>query len=201
VQKALGYLRGAIAGCFERRLGTLLGHFPPMGPEPAKRDGTSFYRTPRFCPACGAELAVSLPHPVCPGCGLVFYRNPLPAVVLLLMEKGRVLTAKRAFPPAKGEYCLPGGFIDLGESPEMAARRELKEETLLYGGKFTLTGSDRDITAYGSIVLYIYRVENWEGEPSPSDDVSELEWMKLQDVPRLAFPAHNRIIENLRRKE
>lgn len=200
VEKALAYLRGAIAGHFSRKLGILPGHFPPMGPLPGGRDGTSFYKPPRFCPACSGELAVSKPHPVCSRCGLVFYRNPLPAVILVLQKEDRILVARRAMPPALGEWCLPGGFIDLGESPEEAASRELKEETLLTGGELTLLGADRDTTDYGGVALYIYRVMNWQGEPSPADDVSELEWMKLEEVPPLAFPAHDRVIESLRRK-
>ena len=200
VPRALAYLRGSIAGSFSRRLGTLLGHFPPMGPIPPARDGSSFYRPPRFCPACSGELVLSSPHPVCSRCGLVFYRNPMPAVILVLLKENRILIAKRANPPALGELCLPGGFIDLGESPEEAAARELNEETLLTGGTFTLMGTDKDTTDYGSVVLYVYRVENWKGEPSPSDDVSALSWMSLEEVPRLAFPAHDRVIESLLRK-
>ena len=200
VPRALAYLRGSIAASFSRTLGTLLGHFPAMGPVPAVRDGSSFYRPPRFCPACSGELVISSPHPVCSSCGLVFYRNPLPAVILVLLKDKKILIARRANPPALGELCLPGGFMDLGESPEEAAERELYEETLLTGGTFTLMGADKDTTDYGSVVLYVFRVENWKGDPSPADDVSALSWMNLEDVPSLAFPAHDRVIESLLRK-
>ena len=200
VMKALAYLRSAISGSFSRKLGTLQGHFPPMGPLPSGRDASCFYRQPRFCPACSGELVLSSPHPVCSRCGLVFYRNPLPAVILVLQKGNSILVAKRAMPPSAGELCLPGGFIDLGESPMQAAARELQEETMLTGATFSLIGADRDSTDYGGVVLYVYRVENWKGTPSPSDDVSDLFWMKLEDVPGLAFPAHDRVIQSLLRK-
>ena len=111
--------------CFGENAGTV-----------GNQDSLNLYRPPRFCPACSGELVLASPHPVCSRCGLVFYRNPLPAVILVLIREGRILTAKRARPPAMGELCLPGGFIDLGESPAEAAARELREETLLTGGSF-----------------------------------------------------------------
>lgn len=198
VSRALAYLRGAIAGSFRRNLGVLLGHFPAMGPLPGNTDGGAFYKTPRFCPACAGELVKGTPHPICSRCGLIFYRNPLPAVILVLEKDGKVLLARRAAAPAKGELGLPGGFVDLGEAPEAAAERELREETTLTGGSFELIGADMDHTDYGSVVLYIYKVRNWQGTPKAADDVSELLWTKLEDVPGLAFPAHDRVVKKIR---
>ncbi|MCD4707132.1 MAG: bifunctional hydroxymethylpyrimidine kinase/phosphomethylpyrimidine kinase [Candidatus Sabulitectum sp.] len=198
VNNSLVYLRGTIAGSFKRDLGVLLGHFPAMGPLPGKTDGGAFYKTPRFCPACAGELVKSAPHPLCGRCGLVYYRNPLPAVILVLEKNGKVLLARRAAAPAKGELGFPGGFVDPGETPETAAARELKEETTLTGASFELIGADMDHTDYGSVVLYIYRVRNWQGTPEASDDVSELLWTKLEDVPGLAFSAHNRVAKKIK---
>jgi len=198
VSNALAYLRGAIAGSFNRELGTLLGHFPAMGPLPGNTDSSAFYKLPRFCPACAGELVKAEPHPICSRCGLVYYRNPLPAVVLLLRKNGRVLLARRAAAPAKGELGFPGGFIDLGETPETAARRELMEETKLTGSSFELIGADADHTDYGSVVLYIYEVSNWQGTQVASDDVSELVWTSTDNIPPLAFPAHDRIADQIR---
>jgi len=200
VGKALSYLKGAISGSFNRRLGLLLGHFPAMGPVPDNTDGTAFYRTPRFCPACGGELIIAEPHPVCARCGLVFYRNPLPAVILVLEKDEKVLLARRAAAPARGQLGLPGGFVDLGENPIIAAARELKEETTLTGASFELIGADADHTDYGSVVLYIYKVKNWHGTPTAMDDVSELVWTEIDSVRKLAFPAHDRVISRLRKE-
>lgn len=199
VELALQYLRGAIASSFSRKLGILPGHFPFRGPESPAKNGTSFYRTPRFCPSCGGTLAASKPHPSCSRCGLVFYRNPLPAVILVLRKGDSLLVARRALPPAVGEHCLPGGFIDLGEAPGEAAARELMEETGLRAKELRLLGAERDATDYGSVVLYIYEVESWEGNPIPSDDVSELRWMDVREIPPLAFRAHDRVVAQIRK--
>jgi hydroxymethylpyrimidine/phosphomethylpyrimidine kinase len=201
VSGSLAYLRSALTGSFQRKLGTLPGHFPGMGPLPSVKNQSSFYKIPRFCPACRGELVKSSPHPICADCGLVFYRNPLPAVILVVEKDGNILVARRAAPPALGELCLPGGFIDLGESPQQAALRELEEETTLKASMLLLLGADSDVTDYGSVSLYIYRVVNWSGAPEPADDVSELKWMKLEEIPPLAFSAHDRVIEMLKRKD
>jgi len=200
VERSLSYLGTALSASFNRQFGTLLGHFSGMGPISGSEDRSAFYRTPRFCPACRGELISTPSHPVCSLCGLVYYRNPLPAVILVVESKGRLLVARRALAPAMGELSLPGGFIDPGESPEQAAIRELKEETSLEASSLLLLAADRDSTDYGSVVLYVYRVTDWKGSPEPADDVSELKWMNLEDIPSLAFPAHDRVIEALRTK-
>jgi 8-oxo-dGTP diphosphatase len=60
---------------------------------------------------------------------------PKPATPLLTVDcialdsEGRVLLIKRKNPPFEGQYALPGGFVDVGETVEEACRRELHEET------------------------------------------------------------------------
>lgn len=62
------------------------------------------------------------------------YKNPIPvAVALVPVDAGggqlRLLIVMRNIEPHKGEFALPGGYIDEGESAEVAAARELKQET------------------------------------------------------------------------
>jgi len=68
---------------------------------------------------------------LCPACDFDFYQNPLPSAVVVLAhpeEVGTVLVIKRRTPPGIGRWCLPGGFIRYGETPEAAAMREAREE-------------------------------------------------------------------------
>lgn len=82
------------------------------------------------CGPCGARFPEGLAFPRrCAACGHVTYVNPVPVAVLLLPVDDGLLVIRRAIEPRKGQLALPGGFIDLGESWQAAAARELREET------------------------------------------------------------------------
>ncbi len=67
---------------------------------------------------------------MCTHCGFVYYFNPSAAVACFIKNKaGELLLVRRAKDPEKGTLDLPGGFVDLYESGEEAAAREVKEET------------------------------------------------------------------------
>lgn len=81
------------------------------------------------CSFCGQAFAPEQPWPRrCAGCGNTSYLNPLPVAVLILPVDGGVLTVRRTITPGLGQLALPGGFIDIGESWQEAAVRELEEE-------------------------------------------------------------------------
>ncbi|MDB5970353.1 MAG: hydrolase [Hydrocarboniphaga sp.] len=90
---------------------------------------------PRFCSACGAPLverlipADSRIRLACSSCGIVAYCNPQVLVTALVSVEGQVLLCRRAQPPAKGRWVLPGGFIECKETLGEAAVRETLEET------------------------------------------------------------------------
>lgn len=94
------------------------------------------YREIGFCPRCGAAYRPEDFHPddcvfVCPACTFDFYQNPLPSAVVVLVhpvQADALLIMKRRTPPGVGTWCVPGGFIRYGESPEAAAAREVREE-------------------------------------------------------------------------
>lgn len=46
----------------------------------------------------------------------------------MIHKQGRVLMVRRRFEPNKGRWSLPGGLVEVGEAPEDAARREVREE-------------------------------------------------------------------------
>jgi 8-oxo-dGTP diphosphatase len=57
--------------------------------------------------------------------------HPVVGVGAVVVRDGKALIVKRAHEPRKGEWSLPGGLLELGESLQDAARREIKEETSL----------------------------------------------------------------------
>ena len=58
-------------------------------------------------------------------------RVPVLAVSASVFHSNRLLMVQRAHPPARGQWALPGGVVQLGETPEQALRRELMEECRL----------------------------------------------------------------------
>jgi 8-oxo-dGTP diphosphatase len=65
------------------------------------------------------------------GVGRRFPNRPVLAVGAIIVRGGRVLLVRRAQPPATGEWSIPGGVVELGETLEDALIREVQEETAL----------------------------------------------------------------------
>ena len=129
----------------------------------------------RACPRCGTPLEHEERAVRCPACGLEEYANPAPTVSALIRdEAGRILLARRAHDPGSGLWDLLGGFMDEGEEPLEALRRELREETGLELEPGDYLGGIPD--RYGedgiwTVNLY-WAARLGSGEPRPADDVA-----------------------------
>ena len=84
----------------------------------------------KFCPRCGQHAHVDYPRSInCPHCGYGAYYNPKPvAAAIPVTTAGEIVLLRRGFDPGKDLWTFPGGFVDLGETVEEAARREAVEE-------------------------------------------------------------------------
>ena len=139
---------------------------------------------------------------MCGSCGHVIYVNPMPATCLVVLNERKLLLTLRGVEPHKGEWCLPGGFIEWSESPEEGAKRELFEETCITAEKFSLIGVYDSITRTDRHVLLVaYRVLAWSGEPAPGDDADDVRWFGGNEIPPLAFDAHRRVLEDVKKEE
>ena len=131
----------------------------------------------------------------CPACSRPIYENPVPATCTVVVVRGRVLLVKRSVAPKIGEWCLPGGFIELGESPERGALRELTEETGLSGAIEALLGVRATPSAqYHSVLMVGYSVTDIRGSVRPGDDASEVRWFPLDELPPIAFDSHRHFL-------
>lgn len=138
-----------------------------------------------FCPKCGNKIDVGSEPPHCSTCNVTYYRNAKPTAGVLPVKDGKVLLAKRGRDPFKGAWDIIGGFMDADELPEDAAIREAKEETGLDVKITSLLGIYID--RYGENGDYTlnlhYIAEVIGGEMKPMDDVADLEWVPINDVP------------------
>jgi len=84
----------------------------------------------RFCPRCGEEAVVDFPRSlVCDSCGYQALWSPEPvAAAIPRDEDGRIWLLRRAQHEGAGRWTFPGGYVELGETVEDAARRETREE-------------------------------------------------------------------------
>jgi len=117
-------------------------------------------------------------------------RNPALATDCVLFDaQGRVLLIRRGNSPFKGNYAIPGGFVDVGESVEAACRRELKEETGLSVGELRLVGvySDPKRDPRSHVVSVVYMGEVKTANPKAGDDASDARWVKYWRRAKLAF--------------
>lgn len=125
-------------------------------------------------------------------------RNPYPTVDVIIETAGGVVLIERAHEP-RG-WALPGGFIDYGEAPADAARREVKEETgldvELTDLLFVYGAPDRDPRQHNLSVVYVGRAS---GTPRGGDDAARAEVFALDALPSPLCFDHARILEDYRR--
>jgi 8-oxo-dGTP diphosphatase len=158
----------------------------------------------RFCPRCAAPLEVGAGRAECTSCGSVSYAQSAPAVAALVVEDGRVLLGRRAADPDAGRWDLLGGFLDEGEHPLGGLRRELLEETGLEVEPGEFLGAYLD--TYGDqgakVLNLVFEARIVAGEMVAADDVAELRWFDLDDIPdrdELAFGWVARFFDDLTR--
>ena len=159
-----------------------------------------------WCPRCASPLTAGEGHVACEACGFVGWANSAPTACALCEDaEGRLLFVRRANEPFRGYWDLPGGFLDEGEPPLDALRRELLEETGLEiePGDYVDAWIDRYGDAPGAqFTLNLYwRARVVGGEERAADDVSELRWFARDALPppgELAFTNLPLVIETWR---
>ena len=135
------------------------------------------------------------------------YRNPSLAVDAIAQRDGtrgtQVLLITRGFPPWEGRLAFPGGFVEMGEDPENAVLRELREETGVEGSNpelFAVRGSpNRDPRNHIVSIFYLGRVDSGS-IPVAGDDARHAEWIDLNGLMAEQVAGdHFSIIEELRK--
>jgi ADP-ribose pyrophosphatase YjhB (NUDIX family) len=159
----------------------------------------------RYCPRCAAEIDVESGKAECPVCGFRAYASSKPtASAACIGEDGRVLMALRAIDPSKGRWDFPGGFVEEEERPLDCLRRELHEEARIEVEPLDFLGVwidkyDGEGSATTTLNLY-WRARVLGGPMTAGDDVAELRWFALDEIPddELAFENTRAVVSLLR---
>ena len=133
------------------------------------------------------------------------YEYPRPAVTVDLVvfsgreTETRVLLIRRKHEPFAGRWALPGGFLEMDESCEESARRELKEETgtdipgaIHFLGVYDVPG--RDPRGRTISMAFVARLNGPVPGASGSDDAEAAEWITIEIARNLAFD-HDEILK------
>ena len=125
------------------------------------------------------------------------YDYPHPAVTVDIAifsvrnDELKILLIKRALAPHRGEWALPGGFVDLKEGLEEAARRELEEETGVTGvyleQLYTFGEPDRDPRERVITVAHFALIPSDRLKLKAASDAEGVSWFGMDELPPLAF--------------
>jgi 8-oxo-dGTP diphosphatase len=112
--------------------------------------------------------------------------TPVVGVGAVVVDHDRLLVVRRGRGPAQGQWSVPGGRVEHGESLAEAVTRELREETGLEGVCGALLGWAERIDDDHHFVILDFEVTLvGEGEPVAGDDAAEARWVDLPDVAAL----------------
>ena len=146
------------------------------------------------CPHCATPEEQPL---VCDRCGWRWYANPKPAAAVLLERTAdeaaepSILLLRRAVQPGRGGWDLPAGYLDPGESFEMAARRETLEEAGIEVELLGLSGVYHSAPANAVTAVFRARAAHDAASVTLDFESSEHAWVARSQIaawlPRLAF--------------
>jgi len=155
-----------------------------------------------FCPQCTTKLKQQNTSYRCDTCPLTIYRDPIPTVcAFILNDKNQVLVNKRAIEPRKDTYDIPGGFLNLNEDSGEAIHREVFEETGLKIKIVDLLSIHKDrYGENGNHIINIYYVAKVSGgDLLAKDDVKDLEWVMIDEIPQMGFESANNAVRDFKK--
>ncbi len=156
----------------------------------------------KFCPLCTKPLRCRVldghKRQVCLECGFIHYHNPVPAVGVVAVIEDKLVMVRRKFEPFAGQWSLPAGFMEHGESPRECAIRETKEETNLSvkpGRLIGLYHGNDDPRC--SVLLAVYHALPLSRNLKAGDDASQIGLFDPRNLPReVAFKAHRQAVKD-----
>jgi ADP-ribose pyrophosphatase len=124
--------------------------------------------------------------------------RPCLAVGAIVFRDGRVLLVRRGQPPAEGEWAIPGGSVEIGETLQLAAQRELLEETgiVIQAGEpcfiFDVIQADADGRVRFHYVVIDLLADYVEGSPRAGGDAADVRWVSAEELGGLTLSPKTR---------
>lgn len=125
-------------------------------------------------------------------------KSPLLAACTAIWRGDKLLLAKRSRAPNPDTWAMPGGVVEVGETLEEAARREVQEETGLILNKIVFNRNHEIIRkdAEGLIemhyVLAMFVAQSLSGKAVAGDDAADVGWFRLEELDSLPLTAHTK---------
>jgi 8-oxo-dGTP pyrophosphatase MutT (NUDIX family) len=145
------------------------------------------------CTFCGARFTLGQPWPRrCAACGETSYQNPKPVAVAVQPVGHGLLVVRRGVPPARDRLALPGGFIDVGETWQAAAVRELSEEVGLVADPAGVHHFDTVSAPDGTLLVFglLPPLADASAIPPSAPNEESLGWEVLYGPTELGFSIH-----------
>jgi len=146
------------------------------------------------CTFCGARFTPGQAWPRrCGACGETSYLNPKPVAVALLPVGAALLVVRRGIPPAQGRLALPGGFLEVDETWQQGAVRELREEVGVEADPAGVRLFDA-LSAPDGTLLVFGLLPPFTGElPESVPNEESLGWQLLDGPAELGFDLHTKV--------
>lgn len=154
------------------------------------------YRQHSHCSFCGHPFLDGQRWPrICGHCGSTTYRNPLPVALILQPIDDGLLVIRRGAAPRQGQLALPGGFVDLHETWQQAAARELREEASVVVAPEQITDFGTRSTPDGYLLVFGLGPQLRSSDMSTFHANREAASRLVLVAPaELAFPLHTEMV-------
>src|ERR1700693_3890535 len=160
-----------------------------------------------YCVLCGAELVARVIEgregEACPTDDFVLWHDPKVTTAVVIEVDGGVVLGRRSIEPGRGQWCLPGGFVNDDEHPWEAAARECVEAICAAVEMPRLIGVchiPKQSAPSMVNIAYLARIAGGS-RPSPGMEMLEVGVFSTDSLPPLAFPSHIEVLNEYSRSK